>query len=81
MKDVWKEENIEGVKKINKKKIVITILVVILVVAVVVIVGLYLSNEMVREWIDKNVFRKEVEQDTAATIELNEEQARKYICI
>ena len=74
MKDVWKEEAVEEVKKVNKKKIVITILVVILLVAIIVVVGLYLSNEMVREWIDRNIFRKEVEQDTAATIELNEEQ-------
>ena len=75
MKDIWKEEAVEGVKKINKKKIAITILIVIIAVALIVIVGLYLSNEMVRDWIDKNVLRKEIEQDTAITIELNEEQS------
>lgn len=80
MKDIWKED-IEGVKKINKKKIAITIIVVILVVAIIVVVGLYLSNEMVRSWMDKNIFRKEIEQDTAATIELKEGQSRKCICI
>lgn len=75
MKDMWKEETVEGVKRINKKKIVITILIVIIVVAIIVVVGLYLSNEMVRDWIDKNVLRKEIEQDTAITVELNEEQS------
>ena len=75
MKDIWKEETVEGVKRINKKKIVITILIVIIVVAIIVVVGLYLSNEMVRDWIDKNVLRKEIEQDTAITVELNEEQS------
>ena len=74
MNDIWKEETVEGVRKVNKKKIVITTIVVIIVVAVIIIVGLYLSNRQVREWIDKNIFRKEVEQDTVATIELNEEQ-------
>lgn len=74
MKDVWKEEFEEGVKKVNKKKIIITILIVILVVATIIIVGLYVSNKQIREWMDKNVFRKEIEQDTAITIELNEEQ-------
>ena len=74
MKDVWKEEFEEGVKKINKKKIIITIFIVILVVAIIITVGLYVSNKQIREWMDKNVFRKEVEQDTAITIELNEEQ-------
>ena len=74
MKDVWKQENLIGVKKINKKKIAITIIIVILVVASIIIGGLYMSNKQIREWIDKNIFRKEVEQDTAITIELNEGQ-------
>lgn len=74
MNDIWKEETVEGVRKVNKKKIVITTIVVIIAVAVIIIVGLYSSNRQVREWIDKNIFRKEVEQDTVATIELNEEQ-------
>ena len=74
MKDIWKEENKEGIKKINKKKIVITVIISIIAVALIIIVGLYLSNRQVREWMDKNIFRKEIEQDTVATIDLNEEQ-------
>ena len=87
MKDIWKENMVEGVKKVNKKKIAITVVASIIVVAVIVIVGLYLSNRQVREWIDKNIFRKEIEQDTVATIDLNEEQSgniyafNKYIGI
>ena len=74
MKDIWKEEKEEGIRKINKKKIVITVIISIIIVALIVIVGLYLSNKQVREWMDKNIFRKEIEQDTVATIDLNEEQ-------
>ena len=74
MKDVWKEAEEGVVKKVNKKKIIITIVTVIIVVAMIVVVGLYLSNKQTREWIDKNIFRKEIEQDRAATIELNEDQ-------
>ena len=74
MKDVWKEAEEGVVKKVNKKKIIITTIIVIIVVAIIVVIGLYLSNKQAREWIDKNIFRKEIEQDTAATIELNEEQ-------
>ena len=74
MKDVWKEAEEGVVKKVNKKKIIITIVTVIIVVAMIVVVGLYLSSKQTREWIDKNIFRKEIEQDTAATIELNEDQ-------
>ena len=51
MKDVWEESNVE-VKKINKKKIIITTVVAILVVFIIVLVGLYLSNEQARDWID-----------------------------
>ncbi len=74
MKDIWKEETVEGVKKINKKKIIVTTVVVIIIVMLTVVGGLYISNRVVRDWIDRNIFRKEVEQDTVATIELNEEQ-------
>ena len=74
MKDIWKEENIEGVKKVNKKKIAITIVSSVIVVLVIVVVGLYMSNREVRDWIDRNIFRKEVEQDTVATIDLVEGQ-------
>ena len=48
MKDFWKEESIETVKKINKKKLVITVIMAIIVVAIIIIVGLYLSNKQIR---------------------------------
>ena len=71
MKDVWK--NIEQeVKKIDKKKIIITTIVVVIAIAIIIIVGLYMTNRDVRDWIDRNIFRKEVEQDKAITIDFNE---------
>lgn len=73
MKDVWEESNVE-VKKINKKKIIITTIVAILVVILLVTIGVYLSNKQARDWIDRNIFRKEIEQDKAITIDLKEEQ-------
>ena len=60
MKDIWKEETVEGVKKINKKKIIVTTVVVIIIVMLTVVGGLYISNRVVRDWIDRNIFRKEV---------------------
>ena len=72
MKDIWKEETVEGVKKINKKKIIVTTVVVIIIVMLTVVGGLYISNRVVRDWIDRNIFRKEVEQDKAITIDFNE---------
>ena len=74
MKDIWKEAEEGVVKKVNKKKIAITIVVCIIAVLIIVAIGLYISNRQVRDWIDRNIFRKEVEQDTVATIELVEGQ-------
>ena len=71
MKDVWKDIEPE-VKKINKKKIIITTIVVVITIAIIIIVGLYMTNRDVRDWIDRNIFRKEVEQDKAITIDFNE---------
>lgn len=69
MKDIWAEDLSEE-KKINKKKIIITIILIVLVVEIITSVGVYYSNRNVREWIDKNILRKEVLQDRVATIDL-----------
>lgn len=71
MKDVWEEVSTQN-KKINKKKLIIVIIVTIIIVALLVIVGVYYTNKQAREWIDKNIFRKEVLQDNVTTIELKE---------
>ena len=71
MQDVWEEVE-PKVKKINKKKIIITTVVVIVVVAIIIIVGLYMTNREFRDWMDRNIFRKEIEQDKAITIDFNE---------
>ena len=75
MKDIWKEyvPNL-GFKWINRKKIIITTIVVTVIVLVGIAVGTYCTNEAVRGWIDKFIFRKEVLQDSVATIDLKEGQ-------
>ena len=75
MKDVWKEPQPNlGFKQVNKKKIIITLIVAVIVVLLIILVGTYYSSKPVREWIDKNIFRKEVLQDSVATIDLKEGQ-------
>lgn len=69
MKDYWIESK---EKKVNKKKILITVLVVIIAIAAIVFAIIYCQNKEAREWIDKNILRKEVLQDNAITIELKE---------
>lgn len=71
MKDYWKED---PEKKVNKKKIVIITIITIILIAVISVTVVYMNNKDVREWIDKNIFRKEVLQNNVATIELSTEQ-------
>ena len=82
MKDFWKETENENVKKkINKKKIIkiiIISIIAIILIAVITLAIVYTKNQQAREWIDKNIFRKEVMQDKVATIELKEEQNNIY---
>ena len=67
MKDVWADTKIQE-NKINKKKIIITAIIILLIVLTIVIIGVYYTNRQAREWIDKNIFRKEVLQDKVTTI-------------
>jgi hypothetical protein len=71
MKDYYKE--VEP-KKINKKKIIISIIILILIILTVILTVIYYQNKQVREWIDKKIFRKEIMQDKAVTIELKEDE-------
>lgn len=84
MKDYWEEP---GEKKINTKKIIIITAIILLIIAIISIAIIYTSNTEAREWIDKNIFRKEIMQDKVTTIELKEGQStntyafNKYIGI
>ena len=69
MKNYWIEPK---EKKLNKKKILITVLVVIIAITAIEFAIIYCQNKEAREWIDKNILRKEVLQDNAITIELKE---------
>lgn len=71
MKDYWKETT---EKKVNKKKIVVTTIIIVIMIVVLSMVVIYCNNRLAREWIDKNVFRKEVMQDNVSVIELKENQ-------
>lgn len=73
MKDIWKE-SLNFKKKINKKKIWIAIGIVVLILINIAIMIVYSVNDTVHDWIDVNIFRKEVKQDKATTIDLKENQ-------
>lgn len=71
MEKNWKEAIKE---KINRKTIAIAVIVVILLIVFLTIAIIYYNNKETREWIDKNIFRKEVMQDNVSTIELEENE-------
>ena len=79
MKDFWEETENENIKKkINKKKIIIISIIAIILIALIALGIVYTKNQQARDWIDKNIFRKEVMQDKAITIELKEGQNNIY---
>ena len=73
MKDIWIDATNKE-KKVNKKKIVILTIIIVFIVISIITIGLYSTNDKAREWIDRNIFRKEVLQDKVATIDLKENQ-------
>ncbi len=88
MKDVWTQEEITPTKrKINIKKVIIITVAIIAIVTGIIVIGIYNTNRQARNWIDINIFRKEVLQDKVATIEINESEVasiyafNKYIGI
>lgn len=84
MKDFWVEPT---EKKANKKKITIAIIVSITIISLIVLSVIYFNNQEAREWIDTNIFRKEVFQNNATIVEIKEVQSsniyafNKYIGI
>lgn len=69
MKDYWKEPE---TKKINKKKIIIATTIAIIVIALIATSILYINNKQARNWIDKNIFRKEKTQNNLPSVEIEE---------
>ncbi len=86
MKDYWEEPDVKS-KQINTRKIILSVIICIFLVAMIVIVALYITNNEFRNWIDVQIFRKEILQDGVTTIELDESETsniyafNKYIGI
>lgn len=72
MKDYWSDDK-QAIKKLNKKKVSITIYIFLIIIALIVLISLYVSSQDFRNWIDKNIFRKEITQNDVTTIDLNSE--------
>jgi len=70
-----KKEIIKQIIK-EKKKLITTImvLIILLLIAGIILAIAYSQNRSIREWVDKNIFRKEIMQDKATIIERKEGQ-------
>lgn len=81
------EKSIKKERKINKKKLAIAIATIILIITIIIIFILYCKNVKFRNWTDKNVLRKEIQQGKTISIEFNGENSSnvyafdKYIVI
>ena len=58
-------------RKINKKKIIITIAIALIIILFIVLIALYISHREVRNWLDINILRKNVSEQDIQTINLN----------
>ncbi len=76
MKDFWLESR---KKNINKKKVVILIVIILLIITIITIGIIYWKNKNARQWIDRNIFRKEIEQNDLPSIEINGDVDQKVI--
>ena len=59
------------INKLNRKKIVITIAVILIIILLIVAIVLYISKNDVRNWIDINIFRKNISEQDIQVINLN----------
>lgn len=57
-------------KKMNKKKIIITCVVLIILILVGIFTCVYIANVNARNWIDQNIFRKNITDDNLVTIDV-----------
>lgn len=75
MKDFWSEEvekEKEKNNKINKKKLVIALILGVILLFFIIILIIYNTSPEFHSWMDKNILNKEVMQNSATTIEIEE---------
>ena len=73
MKDVWEDKK---PKKTKIKKIIVILLVLVIIGLAVTTFIFYKNNARVKNWIDKNIFRKEVHQEQTVYVELEDENTQ-----
>ena len=67
-----KEENLE--KTLNKKKVALTISVIIIICIMIVLSSIYITNIALRNFIDTNIFKKNITENNAIVIQIEKEK-------
>lgn len=75
MRDIWDDVEAARKKSINIRKIIIIVAISILLITIFTLIILYFSVKGFREFVDINIFNKEVHQDLVNTIELEDESS------
>ena len=73
MKDIWEDKK---PKKSKIKKEIIILLLLLIIAAAITTFIFYKNNGRVKDWIDKNIFRKEVHQEQTVSVELEDENTQ-----
>lgn len=75
MKLIEFEKKIDGIyeKKLNKRKVIVSIIILSLIIIFVILAALYVTNTETRDYIDANIFRKNITEDNASFIEIKAE--------
>ena len=74
-------------RELNIRKTVIITIISIIIISIIAIFSLYIAEDSFRNWIDINIFRKNITSESTATIDLNVDKNNqifcynKYICI
>ena len=72
-------EIIEGTKKVNKKKIIITIIILIFIISLIVSFAVYISYKPFRDLVDQYVLRKNITSENTQIIEIDT-KSNQHIC-
>ena len=68
-----KKQDGEYEKKLNKRKVIISIIILIIIIILVILAALYVTNTDTRNYIDTNIFRKNITEDNTTFIEIKSE--------
>lgn len=87
MKIIGIDDKGEQLRKLNRKKVLITAIISIIIITFSILICVYIFNKTFRDFIDKYVLMKNVREDNVTSISLDDSENNyvftydKYICV